>query len=205
MTDAALIIIDVQNDFCPGGALAVENGDAIIPVINRIAPEFRQVIATRDWHPEGHISFASRHPGKQPFEQITVDGLDQVLWPDHCIQASEGAAFHPDLDLRPVDLIVHKGTKKELDSYSALFENDHTTPTGLEGYLNRLGISTVYFTGLAADVCVFYSAMDAVKVKYKTFVIFDATRGVDQPAGNVERTKEEMLEAGVTFVESSEL
>lgn len=205
MSEAALIIIDIQNDFCPGGSLAVTEGDTIIPIVNEIAPQFRRVVATRDWHPAGHISFASSHAGHEPFESISTDGGEQMLWPDHCVQGSAGAQLHPDLDTRPIDLIVHKGTRPRLDSYSALFENDHETPTGLEGYLRHLGLSTLYFCGLASDVCVYFSAIDARKLGFATYLITDATAGVDRPPGNVKRTMDEMREAGVVMVSSAEL
>ena len=200
--DAALIVIDLQNDFCPGGSLAVEEGDQIVPVVNALAPRFRRVVATKDWHPANHISFASQHEGHEPMETIEVDGLDQILWPDHCVQATEGAEFHPEFDVHPIDVIVHKGTNPVLDSYSAFFENDHKTPTGLTGYLQSLDISTVYIVGLAADVCVYFSALDARKVGLQTYLITDGTRGVDQPEGNVERTREDMKEQGVHFIAS---
>jgi nicotinamidase/pyrazinamidase len=205
MIDAALIVIDVQNDFCPGGSLAVEGGDRILPVVNSLARKFRRVIATKDWHPADHVSFASQHEGHEPMETIKVDGRDQILWPDHCVQTTKGAEFHPDFDTHPVDLIVHKGTNPGLDSYSAFFENDHKTPTGLEGYLKSLDISTVYIVGLAADVCVYFSAMDARKVGLETYLVTDGTRGVDQPEGNVERTREDMKQNGVRFVTSGEV
>ncbi len=201
----ALIIVDIQNDFCPGGALEVPAGDKIIPTVNRIAPMFRHVVATRDWHPEGHISFASRHPGHEPFEVITVGDLDQILWPDHCVKASEGAAFHPDLDLEPVGLVLHKGRSKELDSYSGFFENDHQTPTGLHYFLNGFGVDTVYVCGLAMDVCVRYTALDARKLDYRVHLITDATKAVDQPEGTKAEAEEEMKSAGIRLVSSREI
>ena len=201
-THAALLIIDVQNDFCPGGALAVAGGDAVVPVINAVAPRFGRVIATRDWHPAGHVSFASRH-GHDVGSTASIDGIDQMMWPDHCVQGTRGAEFHPDLDIRPIDLIVHKGTSVDLDSYSGFFENDHSTPTGLEPYLKGLGIREVFVCGLATDYCVYFTAMDAVKTGFTTRVIADAVRGVDQPDGNIERTIGDMKSAGVEFIDSA--
>ncbi|TVQ21638.1 MAG: bifunctional nicotinamidase/pyrazinamidase [Spirochaetaceae bacterium] len=203
-TRAALLIIDVQNDFCPGGALAVEDGDAVVAVANAVAPGFGRVVATRDWHPAGHVSFASRH-GRQIGSTASIDGVEQVMWPDHCVQGTRGAEFHPDLDVRPIDLIVHKGTRANLDSYSAFFENDHRTPTGLEPYLKGLGIGEVFVCGLATDYCVYFTVMDAVKAGFTTRVIADAVRGVDLPDGNVERTIREMKSAGVAFIDSAEI
>jgi nicotinamidase/pyrazinamidase len=163
MRDAthALLVIDVQNDFCPGGALAVPGGDEIVPGINALMAEFAAVILTQDWHPADHLSFASQHPGKAPMEMTEMPYGPQVLWPDHCVQGSEGAAFHPDLDTTRADLIIRKGFRREIDSYSAFFENDQTTPTGLEGYLRSRGITTLTIVGLATDFCVNFSAVDA--------------------------------------------
>ncbi|WP_455382456.1 bifunctional nicotinamidase/pyrazinamidase [Salinispira pacifica] len=198
----ALLVIDVQNDFCPGGSLAVKEGDRVVPVINRLMSLFPLVVATRDWHPEGHISFASRHAGRKPGEAVKVDGVDQMLWPDHCVKASAGAQFHPDLDQRPVNLILNKGTRKELDSYSAFFENDRTTATGLESYLRGLGFSEVYICGLAEDVCVFFSATDARRLDFRTYVIADAVRGVDMPGGALASARKQMESDGVIYVTS---
>ncbi|MFW5737671.1 MAG: bifunctional nicotinamidase/pyrazinamidase [Spirochaetota bacterium] len=205
MSHTALIVVDVQNDFCPGGALAVSEGDQIVPVINKIAPLFDVVVATRDWHPSDHVSFASAHDGHEVGEAIEVNGMEQVLWPDHCVQASKGAGFHPDLDTAPINLILHKGTRTELDSYSGFLETDRTTSTGLEAYLKGLDVSEVTVCGLATDYCVFFTAMDAVDAGFKTRLVTDAVRGIDQPEGNVERTIGEMKDAGVTLVTSAEL
>ena len=202
---SALLIIDVQNDFRPGGSLEVPEGDAVIPVVNRVAREFPFVVATKDWHPEGHISFASRHEGKEPTDTVQVDGIEQILWPDHCVQGSTGAEFHPELDLRPINLVLHKGTKRELDSYSAFFENDKETPTGLEFLLQGHGFERVFIVGLAEDVCVYFSAMDARKLNLETYVISDATRGVNVPEGALDSAREDMKNAGVQFIESKEL
>ncbi len=201
----ALLIVDVQNDFCPGGSLAVSGGDRVIEVINRISPLFDLVIATRDWHPAGHVSFASSHPGRKPLEVVEADGIPQVLWPDHCVQGTEGADFHPDLDLRFVDLIVHKGTSARLDSYSAFFENDRVSPTGLGFYLSGLGCSAVYVTGLATDYCVSSTAADALKLGFTTTVVVDAARGVDLPAGSVERALAALERDGARLRSSSEI
>lgn len=202
---SALLIIDVQNDFCPGGSLAVPEGDKVIPVINRIAGLFPLVVATRDWHPEDHISFASAHPGTQPQDTIEHGGITQILWPDHCVKGTAGAAFHPDLDTTPINLILHKGAKTHLDSYSAFFENDKTTATGLESYLRGLGFERLFVVGLAEDVCVFFTATDARRLGFETTVVTDATRGVNIPDGNLEEARNEMTSAGVRFVSSRDL
>lgn len=202
--DAALVVIDVQNDFCPGGALAVPNGDQVIPVINRLIHRFPLVVATKDWHPENHISFASRQK-LEPGSTVQAHGETTVVWPDHCIQATEGAEFHPDLDISGVNLILHKGTKLDLDSYSAFFENDHETPTGLEFYLSGHGFRRIFVVGLAEDVCVYFTARDARKIGYEVSVIGDATRGVDMPEGNLESARTDMKDLGVTYVDSAEL
>jgi nicotinamidase/pyrazinamidase len=202
---SALLLIDIQNDFCPGGALAVADGDAVVPVANLLMPLFRYVVATRDWHPRGHVSFASTHPGTKPLDTVTVSYGEQVLWPDHCVPGTEGAEFHPGLDTSRIDLILHKGSRKELDSYSAFFENDHTTPTGLAGYLSGLGVSTVYLAGLATDYCVFASAIDARRLGLEAVLVEDGCRGVDFPAGNVASALSRMKERGVKIVTSEEL
>ena len=179
---AAFLAVDVQNDFCPGGALAIAEGDAVAPVVNRLAPLFAVRVATQDWHPVGHVSFASSHPGKAPYEAAGSgpDGRAATLWPDHCVQDSQGSAFHPRLDERPFNFVVRKGYRQDLDSYSAFFENDGKTPTGLDGLLRGLGIDTVVLAGLAFDYCVFFSALDARHLGYKVFVVEDATRAVDR-------------------------
>jgi nicotinamidase/pyrazinamidase len=201
----ALLIIDVQNDFCPGGALAVPGGNRIIPLINRISSRFDTVIATRDWHPEGHISFASSHPGKKALDQVEATTGEQTLWPDHCLQGSEGADFSPDLERNNIDLILHKGTNKEIDSYSAFFENDHTTSTGLEFYLRGLAIGKVFVCGLATDYCVLFTAIDAVKTGFDTYLVEDAVQGVDYPAGNIEKAVSRMKSLGITMIPGGEL
>lgn len=175
----ALIVIDVQNDFCPGGALAVPEGDQIVAGINALMPDFDAVILTQDWHPAGHSSFASSHAGKGPYETVEMPYGTQVLWPDHCVQGSSGAEFHKDLNTTRADMIIRKGYNPAIDSYSAFFENDQTTPTGLEGYLKTRGISDVTMVGLATDFCVNFSALDAAKLGLKVSVRMDLCRAID--------------------------
>jgi nicotinamidase/pyrazinamidase len=206
----ALLEIDVQNDFCPGGALAVERGDEVAEPLNRLASRFAEngamVLATQDWHPRDHVSFASSHEGKKPGDAVDLPGVKgQILWPDHCVQCEAGASFHPRLDLSPVRLIVRKGYRTRLDSYSAFFENDRKTPTGLEGFLKGLSITTVVLGGLATDYCVLYSALDAAAAGFKTLVIRDAVRGAGFPEGSVERAFRLMEEAGVIIAGSEEI
>lgn len=200
-TAEVLVIVDVQNDFCPGGALAVGDGDAVVPVINRLAGRFPHRVLTQDWHPAGHQSFASHHAGKAPFETVEVAYGTQVLWPDHCIQGTPGAAFHADLATDGSELILRKGFRPEIDSYSAFFENDHATATGLAGYLRERGFSKVWLAGLATDFCVKWSALDAVAQGFETAVITDACRGIDLD-GSMAAAMAEMTAAGVTLVES---
>jgi len=200
----ALLIVDVQNDFCSGGALEVPNGDQIIPVINALSHTFDIVIQTQDWHPEGHSSFASSHSGKEPFETIEMPYGNQVLWPDHCVQGSEGSDFHPDLETNRTQLIVRKGFRKEIDSYSAFYENDDTTTTGLTGYLLEREIDTLYSVGLATDFCVKWSVLDGIKEGFDVFVVEDAVKGIDID-GSVDQAWEEMVDAGAEKVSSEEL
>jgi len=202
---AAFIAVDVQNDFCPGGALAVPEGDAVVPIVNRLAEGFALCVATQDWHPGGHCSFASSHPGARPYDAAVVAGRDATLWPDHCVQGSSGADFHPALRVEPYRLIVRKGFRPALDSYSAFFENDGSTPTGLDGYLRGLGVSTVVLAGLALDYCVYFSALDAARLGYSVFVVRDATRAVGAPAGSVERALADLASRGVAIVDSREV
>ncbi len=197
----ALLIADIQNDFCPDGALAVPEGDVIVPTVNKLMEEFNHVVMTQDWHPPGHESFASSHPEHDPMDVIEVDYGDQILWPDHCVQGTEGAEFHPDLDTTPVQMIIRKGFRPHIDSYSAFYENDRETPTGLTGYLRERGIDTLYVGGLAADFCVKWSALDGRKEGFDVYVIEDATRGIDQD-GSLEQAWQEMNEAGVQVVSS---
>jgi nicotinamidase/pyrazinamidase len=174
-----LIVIDVQNDFCPGGALAVPRGDEVVLIVNRLAARFRHVVLTQDWHPVGHFSFASTHPGRKPFEAIAAPYGPQVLWPDHCVQDTPGAAFHPSLHIPHAALVLRKGMVPAIDSYSAFYENDHRTPTGLVGYLRDRGLTRVFLAGLAFDFCVRYSAEDAKREGFAVFVVEDACRGID--------------------------
>ena len=196
MAGKALIIIDVQNDFCPGGALAVDEGDKVVPVINRLMDEFDHVIMTQDWHPADHSSFASQHAGKAPFEDIEMPYGTQRLWPDHCVQGSPGADFHPELDWTRAEMVIRKGFRKAIDSYSAFFENDHRTPTGLSGYLRERGLDDLTFVGLATDFCVAYSALDAVVEGFSARVVLEACRGIDMD-GSVAAMVARMREAGV--------
>lgn len=202
---SALVIVDVQVDFCPGGSLAVAEGDAVVPVINSISHLFPYVVATRDWHPEKHGSFASSHPGKLPFQEGDVYGISQTLWPDHCVQGTKGAEFHPGLNLKPIRCILHKGTNHRIDSYSAFFENDKKTPTGLEYLLKGLGFSTLFFCGIATDVCVYYSVLDALRLGFKAYLIEDACKGVDLPQGSVQKALKEMRREGAILVHASDL
>jgi nicotinamidase/pyrazinamidase len=173
-----LLAVDVQNDFCPGGALAVPGGNEIVPLINRTAARFQHVVLTQDWHPAGHRSFASAHPGRKPFETIEATYGPQVLWPDHCVQGTKGAGFHPALDIPHAELILRKGYDPGIDSYSAFFENDHRTPTGLGSYLRERGFERIFLAGLALDFCVRYSAEDAHRSGFRTFVFDDACRAI---------------------------
>jgi nicotinamidase/pyrazinamidase len=199
-----LVVTDVQNDFCPGGALAVADGDAVIDVIHRIAPSFEHIILTQDWHPARHTSFASTHPGKQPFEQIELSYGAQTLWPDHCVQGSKGAEFHPALHVPRAELILRKGFRSRIDSYSAFFENDRSTPTGLAGYLEERELTRVFLAGLAYDYCVGYSALDARRLGLQAVVIRDACRAIDLE-GSVAKMEAEFDQAGVMLIESAEL
>ncbi|MCO6048918.1 bifunctional nicotinamidase/pyrazinamidase [Mesorhizobium sp. RP14(2022)] len=196
MSREALIVIDMQNDFCPGGALAVSEGDAIVPLVNALIEVFPHVILTQDWHPAGHQSFASSHPGKARFESVTMAYGEQTLWPDHCVIGTEGAAFHPALRWDKAELVVRKGFRPRIDSYSAFFENDRTTPTGLGGYLRERGLDKLTLVGLATDYCVAYSALDARKLGFSVTVKLDACRGIDLN-GSVETMMGEMRGAGV--------
>ena len=204
LDDAALVVIDVQNDFCPGGALEVPDGDAVVPVINRIAPRFSACILSQDWHPPGHLSFASSHEGKSPFETTTLAYGEQVLWPDHCVQGTIGAAFHQDLATGGADLVLRKGFRRAIDSYSAFYENDRSTPTGLAGYLRSRGISRLFFAGLATDFCVAYSAIDGAREKFEVAVVEDACRGIDLD-GSLAAAWEQMAAAKVARMDSREI
>jgi nicotinamidase/pyrazinamidase len=198
-----LIVVDVQNDFCPGGALEVPRGDEVVPIVNRLAAKFRNIVLTQDWHPRGHLSFASSHPSKRPFETISVAYGPQVLWPDHCIQKTPGAEFHAVLDVPHAGLIVRKGTDRTIDSYSAFYENDRKTPTGLVGYLRERGLTRVFLAGLALDFCVRYSAEDAQREGFAVFVIEDACRGIDV-GGSVAATRASFAALGICCLATRE-
>ena len=204
LDDAVLVVIDVQNDFCPRGALEVPNGDAVVPVINWIAPRFSACILAQDWHPPGHLSFASSHDGKAPFETTALPYGDQVLWPDHCVQGTHGAAFHRDLETGGADLVLRKGFRRSIDSYSAFYENDRSTSTGLAGYLRSRGISRLFFAGLATDFCVAWSAIDGTREGFDVAVIEDACRGIDLD-GSLAAAWDQMAGANVARVDSREL
>lgn len=198
-----LIVVDVQNDFCPGGALAVAGGDEIVPLVNRLIERFHRVVATQDWHTAGHTSFAVAHPGRQPFETIEVAYGLQTLWPVHCVQGTPGADFHADLDLTTAELILRKGYHGTVDSYSAFFENDRVTPTGLNGYLRERGIERVFLAGLATDYCVAYSALDAAGHGFDVTVILDACRAIDL-GGSLEASLDAMTDAGIAFAAAAD-
>lgn len=199
-----LLVIDVQNDFCPGGALAVARGDDVVPVANRLAERFAHVVMTQDWHPPGHRSFASAHPGRQPFETITLDYGPQTLWPDHCVQETSGAAFHPGLRLARAELVIRKGFRPAIDSYSAFFENDRRTPTGLAGYLRERGLKRLFLVGLATDFCVRYSAVDGRRLGFDVVLVVDGCRAIDLD-GSLALAMRAMIEAGVERMTSSSL
>lgn len=195
-----LLVIDVQRDFCPGGALAIEDGDAVVPLINRLASRFEHIVLTQDWHPANHQSFASTH-GKEPYGQIEMAYGPQTLWPDHCVQGTPGAEFHPGLQLTRAELILRKGFRANIDSYSAFFENDKTTTTGLAGYLRERGFQRIFLAGLAFDFCVRFSAVDAAHAGFEALVIEDACRAVNLP-GTVEAARQEFASAGVRLIRS---
>ncbi len=199
-----LLVVDVQNCFIPGGSLAVNGGDEIVPIINRIAPAFQHVLLTQDWHTPGHVSFASTHAGKKPFETIQLDYGTQVLWPDHCVQGTAGADLAPGLNIPQAELVIRKGYRKNVDSYSAFMEADRKTPTGLAGYLRERGLKHVYLVGLATDFCVAWSALDARKAGFAATVIEDATRGIDA-SGSMAKAWADMTGAGVTRIQSSDI
>ena len=199
----ALILVDIQNDFLPGGPLAVPFGDEIIPLVNELQNSFSLVVATQDWHPQSHKSFASNHPGKKAFETIILHGLEQVLWPNHCIQGSPGAQIHSSLNVNKVEGIFRKGMDVEIDSYSAFYDNGYKKSTGLAGYLRERKIKKVYVCGLAADYCVYYTAKDSLKENFETYIIEDATRAID-PNGFVKAT-EKILSSGGQIIKSEQL
>jgi nicotinamidase/pyrazinamidase len=199
-SNIALIVIDVQNDFCPGGALAVPGGDEVVGPINRLIERFENVVLTQDWHPPTHSSFASSHAGREPFASIEMPYGAQTLWPDHCVQGSSGAAFHPDLTWTKAQLIVRKGFRRHIDSYSAFFENDRATATGLAGYLRERGLTNVVLAGLATDFCVGYSALDAARLGFSASVAMDACRAIDL-GGSLAEAEKQMRAAGVGLTE----
>jgi nicotinamidase/pyrazinamidase len=197
--DGLLLIIDVQNDFCAGGALAVSDGDAVVPVVNGLAKRFAHIALTQDWHPSGHSSFATSHPPSAPFESIDMPYGRQTLWPDHCIQGTSGAAFHPQLETERAELVIRKGFRTEIDSYSAFYENDRRTPTGLAGYLRERGLRRIFLVGLATDYCVYYSALDARRLGFDTVLVEAGCRAIDL-AGSLDAAWAGMAEAGVQRV-----
>jgi nicotinamidase/pyrazinamidase len=201
---SALIVVDVQNCFVPGGTLPVGKGDEVVPIINKLATSFENIVVTQDWHTPGHASFASSHPGKKPFETTKLSYGQQVLWPDHCVQGSDDAALHKDLKLPTAQLIVRKGYHKDMDSYSAFEEADHKSATGLAGYLKQRGIKSVFITGLATDFCVAWTAMDARKLGFETYVIEDATRAIDLN-GSLAAAWKQMQAKGVKRIQSSDI
>jgi nicotinamidase/pyrazinamidase len=201
--DDVLIVVDIQNDFCPGGALAVPHGDEVVPIVNSLAARFRNVVLTQDWHPKGHLSFASSHPGLKPYDTFAAPYGPQVLWPDHCVQATPGAALHRALDIPHAGLIIRKGIHRTIDSYSTFYENDRKTPTGLVGYLRERGLTRVFLAGLAFDFCVRYSAEDARREGLDAFVVEDACRGIDI-GGSMAATRASLAAAGVPCLKARE-
>ena len=204
MSASVLIVVDVQNDFCPGGELAVPKGDEIVPLVNRLIDAFDHVVLTQDWHPRGHSSFASSHKGQAPFSSVRMPYGDQTLWPDHCVQGTPGAEFHPGLVWSKAELIIRKGFRTAIDSYSAFYENDRATPTGLGGYLKERGLQKLVIVGLATDYCVAYSALDARRLGFEVAVVLDACRAIDLN-GSLAWAQDEMRKAGVTLAESARL
>jgi nicotinamidase/pyrazinamidase len=201
----ALILTDLQNDFVPGGALPVPQGHEVVPLANRLQPHFDLVVATQDWHPANHGSFAANHPGKKPGDRIVLNGLEQILWPAHCVQHTKGSEFVADLDLSRVDRIFYKGTDPNIDSYSAFFDNAHLKATGLGNYLIEKGATNLYLLGLATDYCVKFSALDAQSLGFHTYVIEDACRGINLRPGDVDRAVADMKSAGITVLQSRDI
>ena len=199
-----LLVVDVQNDFCPGGALAIPDADQVVPVVNRVARHFPHIVLTQDWHPAGHMSFASSHPGKKPFDVTTLGYGQQILWPDHCVQNSRGAALHAGLELTRAELLLRKGFRRDIDSYSAFYENDHKTPTGLEGYLRQRGFTRVVIVGLALDFCVRYSAEDAARAGFKVAVVMDGCWAIDTE-GSLDATRDSFRSLDVRMIHSSDV
>ncbi len=201
----ALLIVDVQNDFLPGGSLEVPHGDQVIPVINALQNKFELVVATRDWHPSNHGSFASNHPGHKPGDVIDLDGLEQILWPDHCVQGSPGAELSPELNQSMIQRVFFKGTDPKVDSYSAFFDNGHRIQTELHEYLQKHGVDRLFVAGLAADVCVYFTVKDALKLGYDTYLITDATKGVNLNAGDTQKALVDMEKRGAKLITSEEV
>jgi len=204
LSASVLIVVDVQNDFCPGGELAVPKGDEIVPLVNRLIDAFDHVVLTQDWHPRGHSSFASSHKGQAPFSSVRMPYGDQTLWPDHCVQGTPGAEFHSGLVWSKAELIIRKGFRTAIDSYSAFYENDRATPTGLGGYLKERGLQKLVIVGLATDYCVAYTALDATRLGFEVAVVLDACRAIDLN-GSLAWAQDEMRKAGVTLAESARL
>lgn len=205
MENKVLLVVDIQNDFLPGGSLAVSNGNKILPAVNRLIDKFDIIVATQDWHPADHISFASNHKSGNEYDVVDLNGISQVLWPDHCIQGSKGAAFHKDLKTDKFAAVIRKGFRKDLDSYSAFFENDKSTPTGLSGFLQTLKITDVFICGIALDYCVYFSAVDSLKCGFSTSIIVDASMGIDFPEDNIENTMNDFKSKGGYLVRSGDL
>ena len=201
----ALLMVDIQNDFIPGGALAVKKGDEIVPLVNKIQNRFDLIVATKDWHPAGHGSFASSHPGRKVGDIIELNGLSQILWPDHCIQNSPGAEFHPHLDTTHIEKVIFKGTDPGIDSYSGFYDNGHRKATGLKHYLDEKGVTRLYVCGLATDYCVKFTVLDALAEGFETCLIEDACRGVELNDGDVARALEEMRAAGCRITDATRL
>jgi nicotinamidase/pyrazinamidase len=196
----ALILVDLQNDFCPGGALPVPGGDEVVPLANRLQSRFDVVVATQDWHPAGHLSFAANHPGRQPGESIELDGIPQVLWPVHCVQDTPGAEFHPALDRSRIERVFQKGTDPRIDSYSGFFDNGRRRATGLAEFLTAHGVADVFVCGLATDYCVKFTALDAARLGFKTHLLAEACRGVELHPGDIQRAIDEMRAGGVVIL-----
>lgn len=203
--ERALLVTDVQNDFCPGGALAIPEGDRVVPVINRLMPRFEIVVATQDWHPPGHLSFASSHPGRKVYDTVLLDGIEQTLWPDHCVQQTKGAEFRHDLETRYIRAVIRKGMDPRIDSYSTFRDNAKRAHTGLDGYLRSLGVEEVFLTGLATDFCVYYSAMDAIEMGFRPTIILDATRGIDLPSGSMAKKLQAFEANGGRVIEARDV
>jgi nicotinamidase/pyrazinamidase len=205
MPQKALILVDLQNDFCPGGKLAVPKGDEVIQIANELQAFFDVIIATLDWHPQDHVSFAANHPGTKIYDVIQVKGIQQILWPEHCVQGSKGAEFHPDLMTYKIEHIFHKGIEKDIDSYSTFFDNAHLRSTGLGDFLKDKKIDEIYLMGLATDYCVKYSALDAIHLGFTVYVIQDGCRGIDLKPGDIDKAFAEMTAAGVKLIQSKDL